>query len=256
MHGFLPTQIGEKDYVFGYGKLSKKVLRPDGQWSDYLPGHELQKKNGLETNNCTSYSTLNCLEILYKFHTGEELNYSERFTGLMAGTRPPGNDLNTVCQAIRKNGVILEEDLPFLDTFSTLEEYYNPDPMDEDLKEKGKNWLKVWGFKHEWVFPFYLTLQTKQIMLMEALKYSPLAVSVFGWRRNENGDYFKNEGDVDNHVCTLYGYEKGVRWFVLDSYDNSLKILEWNYDFGQAKKFHLGSPEVSLLEWIKRLFGN
>jgi len=89
--GFIPDVIYPEDYVFGSGQLRSEMLQPGGQWDEYLPSDELQKRNGLETMNCTVYGTLNCLEILLKRKYGIDENFSERYVGIAAGTTTAGN---------------------------------------------------------------------------------------------------------------------------------------------------------------------
>jgi len=61
-----PIKIGE-DWVFG-SVLSAggKVLQPSGQWDNFLPEIENQKKNNVETIACVSFGTLSACEILLR----------------------------------------------------------------------------------------------------------------------------------------------------------------------------------------------
>ena len=41
--GYIPDGEDERDYMFGAENLMKKVLREDGQWTNYLPEDEHQR---------------------------------------------------------------------------------------------------------------------------------------------------------------------------------------------------------------------
>jgi len=65
--GFIPDKIAEDHYILGGGvSLGGRIIQPTGQWDKELPVLEIQKKNFLETYACTSFGTLNCIEILMK----------------------------------------------------------------------------------------------------------------------------------------------------------------------------------------------
>mgnify|MGYP001599222192 CR=1 FL=1 len=138
------------------------------------------------------------------------LNYSDRALGIMAGTKPPGNDPAKIAETIRKQGLVLEKYLPFSSDIQTVEEYYSPNPLPESIIQQGKSWLFWYDFKHEYVFDKDTLLEEKQKRLMEALKYSPLGISVFAWAENPDGTYTKLGND--NHWCVCYGYKENEYW--------------------------------------------
>ena len=256
-HGFqAPKEILPEEYRFGSSPMEYKVLQPDGNWTAYLPVVEYQNRNGLETANCTAFGTLNCIETLIKRKYNIEENFSERFLGVAAGTRPPGNSPHVVCDAIRDKGLIDERVLPFGDDIDIIDEYYSPDPLTADLLYAGKSWLDKWEFTHSWVI--YPSTKNKQKELFDALKYSPIGASVLAWKQNNDGLYTKSEGEPDNHWISVYGYEYKKAWLVFDHYDNTNKKLIWNYDFGYAKRFAINKKEtitkVGFLEMLKRYF--
>ena len=194
----------------------------------------------METYNCTAFATNNAIEILAKRKYGNEPNYSDRCLGILAGTYPPGNDPHIVCEALRKNGVCFESELPFDEFIPTVDQYYSPSPLTKDLVKKAEKFLFDYDFKHEWVYRDKgLPLEEKQARLMEALMYSPLNVSVMAWREKK-GLYTKKKGEADTHWTTLFGYEKGKHWLVFDSYKPYVKKLAWDYDFGYAKRLYIG----------------
>ncbi len=250
-YGFVPPKtIEPEEYVLGGRKITKDPIQPGGNWFEYLPSFESQQNDLFDTFNCTAYAILNALEILYKRQYGVENNWSERFVGVMAGTKPPGNSPHTVIEAIRKHGVIDDYLLP-LEFVDSVEKYYSPDPMEKRYLEIGQRWLEDHDVKHEWVFK-RAKLAKKQELLMEALEFSPLGVSVLAWMSNGAGLYIKPKGRQDTHWTTLIGYEKGKHWSIFDSYDGSIKKLAWNYDFGFAKRYHIQKRKQNQ-SWIQLL---
>lgn len=237
-HGFLPDILLEEDYVFGGLKIPTKVLVEDGQWDSFLPEIELQHRNGLETQNCVTYATLNCLEILLKYHNKGNYNKSERYVGVMAGTTIRGNSPQRVIETIRKeSGLIDEELLPFDKDISLWDRYYAPYPMTKKYIRIGKKWLKKYKVRHEWVL-INNESGNKQEILKQALKYSPLGVSVYAWKWNDIGLYVKDD-EKDNHFVTLYGYVDGEFWKVFDHYNDTHKKLEWDYAFNFCKRYYI-----------------
>lgn len=237
-HGYIEPAILEEDYILGDGNLAGEILQSDGQWDACLPDKEIQHQNGVETSNCTAYATLNVIEMLLKRKYGGTHNYSERYVGIAAGTYPPGNNPHAVAETIRKvSGLISDAELPFSTNIDSIQEYYNPSPLPNSLLQRGKEWLFWYDFKHEYVFEKSMSIDTKQKRLMEALKYSPLGVSVFAWAQNDNGEYVKLGND--NHWTVLYGYEQNTYWKIYDSYDSVTKKLVWDYDFGVAKRYFI-----------------
>lgn len=230
-YGFIQPKIKPEDYIRGHptlgGKVPENVLQPDSNWLLYLPLREDQIKN-VETNNCTAFGTLNALEILHKRKFGFEVNWCERALGIMAGTRPPGNDPSTVIETVRKQGALPEDVLPFTEDIDTVEKYYSPDPLHDWLLSQASNW--GYTVKHEWVTP------TRDEMI-EALKHSPLGVAVYAWKEE---DGFNVRGGTDNHWVCLYGIDSvSDGWLVFDSYAGHLKLLHPNYQFYFVKRYWL-----------------
>ena len=97
------------------------------------------------------------------------------------------------------------------------------------------------------------SLKQKQELLKIALRHSPLGVSVYAWALDdEDGLYFKN--GEDNHWCVCFGYEDGKYWKIFDSYDNSIKHLKWDFDFGFVKKYYIIKKPEQKRNWLIDLF--
>jgi len=259
--GFKKPEITSDNFILGgLASLPPKIINPSGDWTPYLPKFEPQRKQ-LETWNCVAFATIKCVQILLK-KLGVDENYSDRFTGITAGTKVGGNDPHTVAQAIRHFGLIPESMLPFSDDLISVEEYFSYKGGDEEkcLKE-GQNWLENYGFGHEYVF----TGKTDRAKMIDALRYSPLGVSVFAWKKR-SGIYFKDSGDTDNHwTAAVVGYEKDKYWLIADSYlddDEPIKKLDWYYPFSYCKRYSVEKKtrktptRKTLLDWLKLLCWN
>src|SRR3990167_7965941 len=148
-YGFILDEIKAEDYVLGGFEFAYGFpLQGDGQWDAFLPVFEAQKQGSLETWNCTAYGTLNAIEILMKRKFNVEENYSERYLGIAAGTKPPGNSPNKVAETLRKvSGVVNDRLLPFDVGVRTIRDYYSPDPLPSELLAIGRDWLREYLFK-------------------------------------------------------------------------------------------------------------
>ena len=263
-HGFVkPRVIEEKEYILGASVLPQEVIRPDGQWDDFLPKDEFQRSEDFDTSNCTAYGTENCYETLIKAKYGEELDFSERDLGIRAGTRPPGNDPNTVAETARTKGLIHDSMLPF--DVRTVDEYYSY-PNETKQKECDTSatlFLSRHKLGHEWVFkPSKISLEEQRTAMKEALMYSPLGLAVYAWSE-QNGIYYR--GGDDGHWVMVYGYYDNGDWKCFDSYNYSKKRLDKDFGFMFVKRFHiekLKEPEKKLTFWgmimsfINKLFSS
>ena len=225
-----PKERLPEEYVFG--SIQGSPVCEDGQWDEYLPTFEKQRDDNLETCNCTGFGSTNLIETYLKKAFGVSENYSDRGVGIQAGTYPPGNSPHTVLESIRKNGLIKEGNLPFYG--KNVDEYYSPKPLPKYLLEEGLSWLEKWVFKHEWV-------DGDVDSMIEALKYSPLGVGVYAWALDdETFRYVRPKGKPDTHWCVVFGYSKGNFWKVFDSYDQSIKLLDWDFGFKWVKRIYIG----------------
>ena len=123
--------------------------------------------------------------------------------------------------------------------------------MEREYIRKGKKWLRKFRIKHEWVL-IGNESREKQDILKQALKYSPLGVSVYAWERNDIGLYVKDY-QRDNHFVTLYGYDDGECWKVFDHYNDTYKKLEWDYPFGCAKRYYVVRRPLIEMGFIRRI---
>lgn len=244
-HGFKFQPTEKEDWELGSGLASERfgsqTLMPLGHgWGAFVPPYERQHNGKLETMNCTVYASLNALETLANKLGLKRFpkNCSERFSGVLAGTSTDGNTPQQACEAIRKWGVIPDLLLPFSDSIKEWDEYYHPNPMDEDLIRVGQNSLKEFVIGHEYVFNGHVPIEGRQTRLIKALERGTVCVSVHAWKDKE-GIYYKGAGDYDNHWTHLVDYVEGKYWIVRDTYAPHEKKLDWNYEFQTAKLYFL-----------------
>jgi hypothetical protein len=231
-----------RDYIFGSSvKMPVINFQEDGNWEPWLPKYEPQAER-YETNACTVWGTQNALETIYKRIYGIEPNYSERFNAILIGLDgKTGTNPNLPCESVRNDGVIDQSELPVT---KTLKEFFTPKPMTGSLLAKGQYWLGKHQFMHEWVWD--TKPENWKELLREALKTSPIGVSVTAWRR-ENGLYVSDNGG-NNHWCLLYRIDDDGTMWVFDSYDHSKKPLHPDHNIRRAKRFFVNRTDIEGLK--------
>ncbi|HLB57775.1 MAG TPA: C1 family peptidase [Gammaproteobacteria bacterium] len=204
-----------------------EIQNESGQWLDWLPVGEKQSTPFFDTFSCVSYSALNCIEILQKYIWGIDNNYSDRALAKMSGTtQDRGNYMSVVADTIRNVGLIDEKSWPMFGKNWT--EYMAEIPP--DVAKETNYFLEKYQVKYEFV-------QSKNII--EALKFAPLQVMVYAWSKPIDGIYQDFKGKGRNHAVTLIGYKKNLYWIIFDHYDNFIKKLAWDYEFGGTIKYSI-----------------
>lgn len=258
--GFIAPQITKEHYIFGGGNVPLKTLQEDSDWTSLLPSEEQQNIRGIETFNCSAFGTTNAIELLMYKLTGERINYSDRWVGIIAGTKEPGNDPHVVAEAIRKYGLIPEEMLPFSDDIKTVDDYYSFKGADKEACYKaGREWLAKWDFKHEWTFTPGQPILEQMNNMKLALKGSPQCVAVYAWVSNDKGVYY-SLGEP-NHWTTVYNIDQYLKIF--DSYSPIKKDVDQSIlyckRYSITKKNELTAEQVSgfqkILNWIAEQLG-
>lgn len=253
-YGYIKPKIDSNHYILGgYNSLPKEILQPDGQWDKNIPSPESQERCFIETYNCTSFGTLNVFEILFRKMFLLDNNFSDRFLGIKAGTTPPGNDPHIVIESARKSGFIKEQSLPFSDIIKSWSEYYSYKGGSEiTCTKEGLNFLKTYDIGHEWVFTGGVSKEVRLSLMKEALKYSPLGVSVSAW--NESQGLYIDLGQQNNHWTVIYGYDdKG--WKCFDSYEPYLKTISYDHNIEFCKRYSI--KKIATQEsWFSILISN
>lgn len=233
MHrGLVLKPRSPSDFQFGgITGISDEILRPDGNWEEFLPDFEIQTGDGFDTMACVTFSALNCLEIMARFYQwGMDFgNRSDRFTAKMSGTTIVGNDFTSVADSIRKlHGSVFEIDWPFVDGM-TREEYYTTIPL--PLQEQAKKFLDMYtvGFEYVWDDPQHL---------VEALKRGPIQVGIYAYGPSVNGLYQRTD-KKGNHAITLVSCVEGERWRAFDSEKKQIINLAWDTLFWGALRYSI-----------------
>ncbi len=248
-YGFVPDKIEvEKDYVFGsYGNLGGTEWQPDGQWIAYTPVGESQLNFGFDPQGCVSFGTLNCVETLLRRMFDITENFSDRYLAKVSNTTPQGNSPQKVAEALRKSGTPKERDWPITPDLTDWDAFYGSIPF--VVQNKAKEFVKLFGFKHEYV-------KTTPTELKQALKYSPLGISVSAWRKNDQGLYISEF--PNNHWVELIGYKDKEYWIVYDSYFADgvfYKKLAWDHEFSQAKRYAVNlEDQAAQVNWLISFF--
>ena len=178
---FVYPEIKETDFHFGSGQVVGNILRPDGDWRPYLPPEERQHRNGVESSGCFIEAQQHTLATILEEQFGLfDKNYSARFNLIYSkGATSTGGDPLIGGQTFRDSGLIPDAMLPFADYINSWEEFRSYKGGNRDACEKqGKEWRKEWEPKYDIVIKREMDVAMKYHLAKDALKYSPLPVSV------------------------------------------------------------------------------
>jgi len=218
-------------------KHDNVVVREDGIWTMYKTVNEKQFNSLFDTWNCVAFSANNALEVYGKYLLTEhkistrgllwlqekgyivdgEINFSDRFTGAMAGTKVGiGNSASVVANSIHKNGLVPESLYPFGPNMGE-DEYYQDPP--QDMKDLGLEFKERFNVAFEAV---------KMTNIDEALKYAPIQVFVNAWYKDNNGLYYNPSEKINHATLRLRSVTKQI----FDHYDPFIKSLVLSYKYG------------------------
>jgi len=246
--GFLePTEeqmreSSEAGYIFGgTGIGEREPVNESGDWSAFLSPEEQQNKI-IESNACTLFGTLECVEALAFARFGERWNKSERYVGAFSGMQRSGNDPHSVANAVHNFGLIDEELMPFY-AASSFEELWD---RNEAMKHAvdSRKFLREYSFKHDWV---------PNGDIRSALHFSPLGVAVFAWKRGDDGLYYQDISDRPTHWTTLIAATDD-HMLIRDSYPPFIKKMRPDTQFKYIKRYDL-EKQVYVPFW-QMIFGD
>ncbi len=222
-------------YKFGSNELQGVPLRADGNWLDYRPKDELQERNGVESSCCYIQGQQHAIATILEEQFGIiDSDFSERFNALLSGGTQDGGDPIKGAQSFRHNGLIPDSMLPFSPDITSWEDFHSfKGGSKSDCVKAGKEWLKQWDPEYDIVFQRNDPVTDKYAQLREALKFSPIPMSVAAWY--QNGDiYIKPAGIRDWHLVVCLFLDSDNSPWILDTYFPFIKKLEpfYNSDFG------------------------
>ena len=253
-YGFIRPKRDKRNYHFGDGNLVGQMLRPDGQWDDYLPVFEAQSKNGFDTMNCWNFSTQKALKTLLieQGFENKDIDYSERYICVLGNGTPNGGSPQAASEAIRTKGLIPNSMLPWTDNITNFWQFKQPNPMQQKYLDEGKKWLDKYSYGYDyvktsygvWLWRYVTKLVSgnklsadQQQMLMDALHYSPIGAAVYAWVFDENNLAYKPSWASANHWIEVYGYVEGKYWKAYDNYNNMYIKLRWDYNFSFLMRY-------------------
>lgn len=240
-----------KDGVFGSATsyAGKHVVRPDGQWDTVE--YERQSSGDFDTFSCVSFGLNNQEELYMLNRYGIKKNHSDRALARMSDTQPNGNTPQKVYEARRKKGFLFENEWPWPFDVKEWSVYMMEIPRNLIILAIG--YSAEWRFWHDYV-------PMNPVSIKEALKYSPVAVSV-ALMPDENGVYYKPVGWRDTHFAVLRGYYDNGDWKLLDTYLPYEKRVRSNTIFEVGKVIEIQrqiineAPWVLFINWMRKTFG-
>lgn len=233
--------MGSKKASARFGALP---LMPSGHgWDAHIPSFEPQSIAGVESFACTVYASAKAWITVAKRHkfTFPE-NIAERFNAITAGIVPPGANPYEVGESMRTVGMIEDSLLPFDKKIKSTEAFYQPKPMLPELIVEAKKLVQEYVLGHEEIFndsQYGLRTLNKPAKLKEALSRGPVCVSVYAWKEDDKGIFYKDPTDLDQHWTFLVDYVEGEYWLVDDQYAPYEKKIRWETDFQTAEVYFL-----------------
>ena len=241
--GLIIEHAKEDDYIFGGNtKLVKTILSSNGNYIEYIPITEMQIGIYFDTMACVSFSAINVIEIIFKYHLKHgniskedikwledngyfqdgELNFSDRFIAKLSNTTKQGNTGRKVAKTIVNYGLIPESKWSYPSRQRTpvfvWEDYYKEIP--EELLKLGKEFKERFSIGYEAIY---------RKDMKDALKYGPIQVYVCAWYKNDTGLFYKPKDRGYNHAVTRI---QSLTKQIFDSYEPYIKSVtldEENY---------------------------
>ncbi len=254
---FIYPEIKPTDFRFGSEQLAGTPLRDDGDWRDFLPPEEQQRRYGIESSACYKEAQQHTIATIQEeqFDLPDQ-DYAARFNDQDNATPQGGSPINAA-DSFRHDGLIPEYMLPFSEDITSWSEFNSFKGGDEiACVRAGQEWLKKWLPQYDIVFTKYESVEEKYRKIREALKYSPLPVSVTAWWRDaKTGYYIKPKGMDDGHLVELVHVDEENKATIFDTYPPFIKVLEPNFNFDFGMRWSLEKRIVAVQSnWVSELF--
>lgn len=237
--GFIYQRPSIQSWQFGgISGIHHDVLQENRQWIDFIPLFERQAFKYGDSMACVTFSALNCLEIFLRRTTGQEYNFSDRYTAIKSGTSSKGNTFENVALSLYRYSVAMEYLFP-LNIINSRSEFYSTIPQSvEDNAKESKN---IWDINYEFI-------PDDPYTIWEALKYAPVQIGIYAYGSLKNGIYQANFSKKPNHGVVCIGGEYGKYLLIFDSYDNPnpVKKIAWNTPIWGALMYKI-TPKTELM---------
>lgn len=252
---FIYPVLNEKHRKYGGSFLNAPVINPEGDWRKSLPPHEEQRRFNVEPSSCFVEAQQHAIATIEERQLKElDNNYSARFNALLAGGTEFGGDPIAAADSIRTDGLVKEESMPHTDSLESWADFHSWKGVDETkVRSEGREYLKKKSNTFGVVVERDMPLQTKLDVIREALKRSPLPMSVYGVT-DPSGDYIpKPEGVWDTHMVEATYIDSEDKIHILDTYPPFEKVLPPRYNTDFAMGWTVSRRELSTSSWWKRL---
>ncbi len=247
---FIYPDIKPEHYRFGANNAGD-IIRENGDFRDFVPLEYEQRRN-IESSACYKLASLNGIATIQEEEFGlPNQQYSPRFNDQENAT-PEGGDPLKFADSAREDGLIPEGMLPFSDEIDTWEKFNSFFGGNEKLcRVAGKQFSKKWKINNYIVFERWEPIEVKYKKLREALKRSPVPMSVYAWIEKD-GIYVKPQGLSDTHLVLCVYLDEQNRPYFWDTYEPHLKIGEpfYNSEFAMrwtVKKITEPTVEFNIL---------
>lgn len=229
IHSFIYPEIKKDDRR--YAGISGSEINSKGDWSDFLPPFEDQNVAGVESSACYVEGNQAVVATLKEYIYGIlDENNSARFNALLSKGTSTGGDPLKAGYSIKTDGLIPQSMMDWHGV-NSWEYFHSWNGVDKaQCLVKGQQEAIQWDKKYYILSEKNDPLEVKYNNLRQALKRSPVALSVYAWIER-NGKYYKPQGARDTHLVMAIGLTDKNEIIIRDTYKPYIKILEANTDF-------------------------
>jgi len=246
---------GQLDWFQG----ANSPIVPDinvSDWKDYKIEHEIQWTGTYDTLFCVTYSALDCIGSLFMYYIANGLmapdnvkwlqdngyfkngfiNFNERFIGTLGGTTNQGAYQFKVANAINNNGLIPQDMFPLADNFN---DNIDTKFITTNMRILAAEFRKRFTINFEWVTDF-----------IEAIKHSPIQVTVKYADYNNPEDILKPEGTPNHAVKCVY--KNNLYNEIDDTYWQRYKRYDPAYTYSPMSfKLTINNISMDTNKWLK-----
>lgn len=250
---FIYPEIHKEDRR--YAGIAGSIINPSANWTKSLTPDEEQSQNGVEPSSCYVEASQATIAILKEYiYNIKDENYSARFNALLSGGTESGGDPLKGGYSIKKDGLIPQFMMDWQGVKSWLDYHSWKGVNKTECIDKGQEEAREWDKKYYILFEKDDPIEVKYNNIRQALKRSPVPISVYAWLEKD-GKYYKPEGVDDTHLVVCIGITDNNELIVRDTYKPFIKTLapNTNPDFGMYWIIRKKTPEEILNDTQKSL---